>query len=59
MADQQYVYETHRTEVRPSKMESIAAVANEYASEGWRLVETLQVDGTTVGLVFEREISDD
>ncbi|MHB9285574.1 hypothetical protein ACKVMT_00870 [Halobacteriales archaeon Cl-PHB] len=59
MADQEYVYETHRTEVRPSKMESIAAVANEYASEGWQLVETLEVDGTTVGLVFEREIRQD
>lgn len=59
MADQKYVYETHRTEVRPSKMESIAAVANEYASEGWRLVETLEIDGTTTGLVFERDIRED
>jgi len=56
MADQRYVYTTHATEVRGRKMDNIESVINEYAGEGWRLTDTLQREGTTVGLVFEREV---
>jgi hypothetical protein len=56
MADQRYVYTTHGTEARPRKMGNIESIINEYAQEGWRLSETLQRDGTTVGLVFERKV---
>jgi hypothetical protein len=55
MAEQRYVYTTHRTEARGGKLESIESVVNEHAKEGWRFVDTLQEDGTTVGLVFEQE----
>ncbi|WP_336325945.1 hypothetical protein [Halovenus sp. HT40] len=56
MADQRYVYTTHATEARGRKMGNIESVINEYASEGWRLTETLERDGTTIGMVFEREV---
>jgi hypothetical protein len=55
MAKQQYVYTTHRTEARGEKLGSIESVINEHAGEGWRFVDTLEEDGTTVGLVFEQE----
>ena len=55
MANQRYVYTTHATETRPQNVTNTESVINEHAREGWRLVETLQHDGTTVGLVFERE----
>jgi hypothetical protein len=54
MSDQQYVYTTHETQGR--EVSDLDAIVNEYASEGWRLSETLERDGTTVGLVFERAV---
>lgn len=54
MVDQTVEYTTHATQARSNNIDNIESVINEYASEGWRLVETLQQDGTTVGLVFER-----
>lgn len=55
--DERYVeYTTHATETRGRKMDNIEAIMNQYAEEGWRLSDTLQRDGTTVGLVFERPI---
>lgn len=56
MANQQYVYTLHETEVNSRKMGSLESIINEYAREGWRLSNTLERDGTTVGLVFEREM---
>lgn len=56
MAEQRYVYTTHATEARARKIGNLESVINEYAREGWRLTETLQENGTTVGLVFEREV---
>ncbi len=56
MPKQKYIYTTHATEVRGRKMNNIESVINEHASEGWRLTETLEREGTTVGLVFEREL---
>jgi hypothetical protein len=56
MADQQYVYTLHETEVNGRKIGSIESIVNEYAREGWRFSETLEQDGTTVGLLFEREV---
>ena len=47
MAEQRYVYTTHATEARGRKMGNIESVINEYASEGWRLSETFERDGTT------------
>ena len=55
MADQQYVYTTHATEADGKNLDSMESVVNEHAREGWRFVDTLERDGTTVGLVFERE----
>ena len=49
-------YTTHATEARGRKMENIETVINQYAGEGWRLSETMQRDGTTIGLVFERPV---
>jgi hypothetical protein len=37
-------------------MGNIESVINEYAKEGWRISETLERDGTTIGLIFEREV---
>ncbi|MFC7074023.1 DUF4177 domain-containing protein [Halovenus rubra] len=56
MAEQKYVYTTHATEARSGKISNIESVINEHASEGWRLAETLSREGTTIGLVFEREL---
>jgi hypothetical protein len=56
MADQRYVYTTHGTETRSQKIGDMEAVINEYAREGWRLAETLEREGTTIGLLFEREV---
>jgi len=56
MADQRYVYTTHATEVRGGKVGNLESIINEYAAEGWRLIETLESEGTTVGLVFERAV---
>jgi hypothetical protein len=50
----EYQYTTHRTTVNAQKVSSVEAAIEEYAGEGWRLVETLDAEGTTVGLVFER-----
>lgn len=57
MADQQFVYTTHTTQARSGKIDNIESIINEHASEGWRLTETLQREGTTIGLVFEREVN--
>lgn len=56
MSDQQYVYTTYETEVQRGRLGDLEAVISEYASEGWRLSETIESDGTTVGLVFERQV---
>jgi len=56
MSDQQYVYTTHETTPQDREVGDLEAVVNEYASEGWRLSETLERDGTTVGFVFERAV---
>jgi hypothetical protein len=56
MSEQRYVYTTHETEAKSRKIGNLEAILNEYAREGWRLTETLESDGTTVGLVFEREV---
>ncbi|MFT4922243.1 MAG: hypothetical protein ACI8XM_001456 [Haloarculaceae archaeon] len=56
MSDQQYVYTTYETEVQRRGIGDLEAVVNEYASEGWRVSETLEEDGTTVGLLFERKV---
>ena len=55
MAKQRYVYTTHAIDADARKLGSIESVINEHAKEGWRFVDTLQDDGTTIGLVFERE----
>lgn len=56
MADQRYVYTLHETEVRGGKTGNLESIINEYAREGWRFSDTLQRDGTTIGLVFERQV---
>jgi len=58
MATQRYVYTTHGTEVRANKVSNIESIISEYAREGWRLEETLEAEGTTVGLVFGREVEE-
>ena len=55
MSEQKYVYTTHQTEADGRKLSSIESVINEHAREGWRFVDTLERDGTTIGLVFEQE----
>lgn len=56
MADQRFVYDVQTTDANSNDPDAIGAVIGEYASQGWRLVETLNRDGTTVGLVFERRV---
>lgn len=56
MAEQKYVYTTHSTQASGRKLDSIESVVNEHAGEGWRFVDTLSEDGTTIGLVFEQEL---
>jgi hypothetical protein len=36
-------------------MGNIESVINEFAREGWRLSQTMERNGTTIALVFERE----
>jgi hypothetical protein len=55
MVDQKYVYTVHKTEAHPRKLSGIDSVINEHAREGWRLVDTMERDGTTIGLIFEQE----
>lgn len=57
MSDQQYVYTLHETEGNKQSIGDLDAIINEYASEGWHLTETIARNGTTIGLVFEREVS--
>lgn len=56
MSDQQYVYTTYQANVKRKNLGDLESVINEYASEGWRVSDTIQEDGTTVGLLFEREL---
>ncbi|MFB6200824.1 MAG: DUF4177 domain-containing protein [Halorhabdus sp.] len=56
MSDQKYVYTTHETEASQQSIGDLDTIINEYASEGWQFVETISQGGTTVGLVFEREV---
>lgn len=56
MAEQRFVYDVQETDARSNDPDAIGSVIGEYANQGWRLVETLQRDGTTVGLVFERRV---
>ena len=56
MSDQRYVYTSHGTTAKSGTVGDLEAVINEYAREGWRLHETLEENGTTIGLVFEREV---
>jgi hypothetical protein len=55
MSERQYVYTTSQAQVRREALDSIESIINEHASEGWRFVETLERDGTTIGFVFEQE----
>jgi hypothetical protein len=50
------VYTTHEIDTVGQSGGDLEAIVNEYAREGWRLSETTEVDGTTTGLVFEREV---
>jgi len=55
VSDQQYVYTTH--ELDPNRgLADLESIVNEYAREGWRLTETVARDGSTLALVFEREV---
>lgn len=56
MSDQKYVYTTYETNVKRQELGDLESVINEYASQGWRVSETIQEGGTTVGFLFEREI---
>jgi hypothetical protein len=56
MAEQEFVYTIHGTGTHGRNMGNVESVVNEHASEGWRLADTVEQDGTTVGLVFEREL---
>lgn len=58
VADQRFVYDVQETTASNNDPEEIGAVISEYASEGWRFVETLTWNGTTVGLVFERRVDE-
>ncbi|WP_181685903.1 hypothetical protein [Halorhabdus salina] len=57
MSNQEYVYTVHETEGPQQSIGDLDAIINEYASEGWQLTETIAQGGTTVGLVFERDVS--
>lgn len=56
MSDQQYVYTTHEISNPGNKINDLESILNEYAREGWRFNGTVQQNGTTTGLVFEREV---
>lgn len=56
MSDQRYVYTTHEIGSQGHQIGDLETIVNEYAREGWRLNETLERDGTTAGLLFEREV---
>jgi hypothetical protein len=55
MSERKYIYTTHKMEAHERKLSSIESVINEHAREGWRFVETMEREGTTIGLVFEQE----
>jgi len=55
VSDQQYVYTTH--DLDPNRgLADLESIVNEYAGEGWRLTDTVERDGSTASLVFEREV---
>lgn len=56
MSDQQYVYTTYETGGQSRRSGELESVINEYASEGWRISETIEQDGTTTVLLFERRV---
>jgi hypothetical protein len=56
MSEQRYVYTTYTRDTKDERIGDLEAIVNEYANEGWRLTDTLEEDGTTVSLVFEREV---
>lgn len=56
VSDQRYIYTTHGIGAEPGKVGDLESVISEYARQGWRLSETLDSDGTTIGLVFERQV---
>jgi len=59
MSAQRYVYTTYEIGRKDGKIGDIESVISEYARQGWRLSETLSRNGTTIKLVFEREVQDD
>jgi hypothetical protein len=56
MSEQNYVYTTHQLSNPESAMENMESILNEYARQGWRLSDTVDRNGTTTGLVFERAV---
>ncbi len=56
--EQQYEYKTVEVPVFVRHdIEPIQPVLDEHATDGWRLKETLEMDGTTSALVFERPVA--
>lgn len=55
MSDQQYVYTTHELDTNRG-LADLESIVNEYASEGWRLSGTVEHEGSTAAIVFEREV---
>lgn len=55
MSEQQFVYTVYETEAHPDNLSDLDALINEYAQEGWRYIDTMERDGTTIGLIFEKD----
>jgi hypothetical protein len=56
MSEQQYVYTTHEISNPGNRMKDLESILNEYAREGWRFSGTVDQQGTTTGLLFERAV---
>lgn len=56
MSDQKYVYTTHTLSNPEREIPDLESILNEYAREGWRFDGTVEQQGTTTELLFERAV---
>ncbi len=55
--EQRYEYTVVSLEKQIKPSRQLGDKLNEYAADGWRLVERIDMSGSTTAIVFERPIS--
>ncbi|WP_227355173.1 DUF4177 domain-containing protein [Haladaptatus salinisoli] len=58
MANQQYEYRVEPVSISPTELQDerrkINEILNEYASEGWELIDSIRIDSSSLLFVFYR-----